>query len=753
MNELRREREDGYYEEQDFRPADGPSLTRTHRQYLHDAGISDEIIAGRGFHSVREHGGDPDAIRRMFRESFGIYVRSPEQFEGILIPLHSTDPADFSPVSYTFRPDVPEVDERGKARKYLLPFRQRPVLDVHPVAKQNRWIANADVPLWITEGIKKGDALTSLGRFVITLSGVWNWKSQGEPLPDWDSVVLRGRSVYIAFDADAAVNHKVAQAMHDLGYFLAHEGANVRYIVCPGDPRDKTGVDDFLAEGGTVEELIAVASAEAPKVKRTTANLPETDVYPLLADEFEDKYVWVGSLGWLRWTGAQWKPCSDEHVREVAARWAKAQWEAAMDAAKHEGTADAIDLAKRWLSYCGKSKIDNVLALAKGVLEVQVDQLDADPDLLNCANGTVDLRTGELLPHNPADLITRTAGAPYEAGATHADWAKALEALPEDVRWWLMVRFGQAITGHVPDDDIMPFLKGSGANGKSTVVNAISRALGDYYLVVSPKALLADVKAHSTDLADFRGVRFAVLEELPERHMDVTRVKQLNGDTHITARHLFKDNMTFFPSHSMFVTTNYVPNVSETDHGTWRRLMLITFPYTFTDDPDPEIPSQKEGDPGLRQRIAADHDGAISKAVLAGLVNGAVQWYQFGMRLPEPPASVAGDTQTWRMQSDSILRFWNERLVADPDSVVPSSDMLRAYNEWAESLGLQKISDKTLADRLGSHQETERNHVTGPKQIRVGRRSVSRYLDYGEVPAKIRGWDGVRLTPLDDSDR
>jgi P4 family phage/plasmid primase-like protien len=750
MNELHREREEGYYEEHDSRPADGPSLTRAHHQYLNDAGVSDEIITGRGYFSIREHGGDPDATRRMLREGFGIYVRQPEQFDGILIPLYSPDNFDFSPVSYMFRPDVPEVDERGKAKKYLLPTRQRPILDIHPVAKRNRWSVDTDVPMWITEGIKKGDTLTSRGLFTITLSGVWNWKSNHEPLPDWDSIVLRGRTVYIAFDADAAVNYQVAQAMHDLGYFLAREGANVWYIVCPGNPKDKTGVDDFLAEGGTVEELIAAASTEAPKVKRTTANLPETDVYPLLADEFEGRYIWVGSLGWLRWTGAQWKPCSDEHVREVAARWVKAQWESAMDDAKREATAEAIDLAKKWMSYNAKNKIDNVLALAKGILEVQVDQLDGDPDLLNCVNGTVDLRTGELLPHNPADLITKMTKTPYEAGATHADWDKALEALPEDVRWWLMVRFGQAITGHVPDDDIMPFLKGSGANGKSTIVNAISRALGDYYLVVSPKALLSDVKAHSTDLADFRGVRFAVLEELPERHLDVTRVKQLNGGTQITARHLFKDNMTFFPSHSMFVTTNYLPNVSETDYGTWRRLMLVTFPYTYVDAPDPEIPSQKQGDPGLRQRIAADRDGAISKAVLAGLVEGAVQWYGYGMALPLPPANVTEDAQTWRMQSDSILRFWNDRLVADPDSVVPSSDMLRAYNEWAESLGLQKVSDKTLADRLGSHQETERNHVAGPKQIRVGRRNVSRYGDFGDVPAKIRGWEGVRLAPLTD---
>jgi len=743
MSDLRRERDESYYAH-NF-DADGARLAREHRDHLRKAGLSDDIIDSRGYLSIGiTPGATPDSFRQNIRSEFGIWIAEPDQMRGILIPLCGT--ADDE--SWTYRPDKPATDHKGKVRKYLQPRGLRPVLDIHPKVKARGVLGDSSVPLWVTEGAKKADALASVGEAVIMLSGVSMWQSNREPLPDWEAVYLKGRDVRIAFDADAVKNKNVARQMRDLGAYLTGQGATVTYVVCPmvgDDP--KSGVDDYLASGGTLDGLLAVATPEAPRIKGASVSLPETDVYPLLAAEFDGRFAWSRGLGWLGWTGERWKPVSDEHVREVAARWVRAQWVQALDDAKAEATTDAIDLAKRWMSYNGKSKIDNVVALARGVLEIDMDQLDAAPYLLNCSNGTVDLRTKTLLPHDPQDYITKTTGVAYVPGATSEDWTTALKALPDEARWWVLRRFGQAITGYEPDDDIIPFLRGGGANGKSTIVNAIKKALGDYYLVVSPKALLADVKAHSTDLADFRGARVAVLEELPERHLDATRVKTLAGGTQITARHMFKDNISFDPTHSLFVLTNHTPGVAETDYGTWRRLALVPFPYTYVDEPDPAIPAQKQGDPGLRQRVKVDEDGSIAQAALATLVEEAHRWHAEEKMLPQPPEEITEATRAWRMEADTILKFWDECLAADPGSAVTSADMLRAFNDWLQDQGMRPVTSKTLSDRLGGHEETTRNQVTGPVQRRLSGASLSVYgYSDGASPDKIRGWFGVRLT-------
>src|SRR6185503_5350611 len=106
-------------------------------------------------------------------------------------------------------------------------------------------------------------------------------------------------------------------------------------------------------------------------------------------------------------------------------------------------------------------------------------------------------------------------------------------------------------------------------------------ACGDYASPASPK-LIAEKGEHSTERADLRGQRLLVAEELTEnRALNVTAIKQITDVTHIKARYIRRDNMSFLASHSLFVTTNYVPIINETDHGTWRRLALLEFPFTF----------------------------------------------------------------------------------------------------------------------------------------------------------------------------
>ena len=178
-----------------------------------------------------------------------------------------------------------------------------------------------------------------------------------------------------------------------------------------------------------------------------------------------------------------------------------------------------------------------------------------------------------------------------------------------------------------------------------------------------------------------------------------------------------------------------------------RRLALVRFPYRFVDEPDPSIPAQRQGDPGLRQRIASATDGAFFEAVLAWLVEGARQWYAAGQLLPALPQQITEDTEAWRMESDTILRFWNEALEADRGAFLPSADLYHVYKNWSSENGMKVMADRTLFGKLAEHQVAESNGVDGPVLARWARLKLSRHEDMRDVElgAAVRGWKGVRL--------
>ena len=222
-----------------------PALLPQHQEQLeHASAIAPDVLAERGYRSVTAS--DPGLA------GFADYQRA----AGILIPLGTPDGSNGR---YQLRRDRERVTtdpETGKQRaaKYEQATGQPHRLDVHP--RNLAALADPSVPLWVTEGVKKGDALTSAGRCTIALGGVWCWRK--ECLPDWDRVALRGRTVLIAFDSDAETNPNVAKARDALAAFLTERGALVRIVHLPPAPDgSKVGADDFLASGGDLVDLVA----------------------------------------------------------------------------------------------------------------------------------------------------------------------------------------------------------------------------------------------------------------------------------------------------------------------------------------------------------------------------------------------------------------------------------------------------------------------------------------------------------------
>jgi hypothetical protein len=206
----------------------------------------------------------------------------------------------------------------------------------------------------------------------------------------------------------------------------------------------------------------------------------------MFADAIEDRYLFINGLGWHYWTGKRWEPCHDKDVREVARQWTIRLHLNSIEAYKDvvaDGRSKAEQQAARqetvqWERYQVKAKLDAITALASGIVTAEAGDCDAHPDLLNCDNGVISLKTGRLRRHDPDLLMTKLAPVNYIPNARHPDWDAALEALPADVRAWYQLRLGQAATGHMTPDDIMLVQHGAGENGKGTVMAGVRKGAG-----------------------------------------------------------------------------------------------------------------------------------------------------------------------------------------------------------------------------------------------------------------------------------
>lgn len=456
-------------------------------------------------------------------------------------------------------------------------------------------------------------------------------------------------------------------------------------------------------------------------------------------------YCWSAGLGWMRWTATHWERSNQQTITETVRQHM-------VESVADELRAPNTDWRKRQelMGLLSKSRLVALVELAKGILQVRDDMFDARPDLLNTPSGVVHLGTGEIRRHDPLLYLTKITIAAYRPGATHPDWAQALEALPEGTREWFQIRAGQAITGHMTPDDVLLLLQGGGENGKSTVLESIARSIGKGYgVLMSDRVLLADPGAHPTELMDLRGARFAMAEELPERgRLNVKRLKDVIGTSTMKARYMKQDTIEWSSTHSVFLSTNYLPTVEETDHGTWRRLVLIAFPYKFVKPGvTPSGPNERRGDPGIRERMK--HGREQHEAVLAWLVEGAKRWYENERVMPPLPDRVEKDTQSWRADCDLVLKYWRDRIEPAPDCHVIARELFADFNAWLQSQEHAKWSDKTFGTRFGGHDETSARRAERRKiKARPGLSrpdSVTTSFNSVPVPAAYWAWLGMRF--------
>ncbi len=246
-------------------------LSPTHTtQLTTESGLTEAVIRDRGYQTI---------TNRLVLAKHG-FGRDQQRTPGLLIPLWGVNGTQRG---WQLRPDTPRETKAGRVRKYELPAGSRMMLDCHPSRQAD--VANPQIPCWVTEGVKKADALTSVGELCLGLMGVWNWRGKNiygglTALPDWEHVALNGRTIYIVFDNDVARKPEVLQALRRLFRWLEFRKAHPRVVWLPVRD-DKLGVDDALVEGLTVADLQAGSTASTPEPPEITI----ADTLTALSDE------------------------------------------------------------------------------------------------------------------------------------------------------------------------------------------------------------------------------------------------------------------------------------------------------------------------------------------------------------------------------------------------------------------------------------------------------------------------------------
>ena len=403
---------------------------------------------------------------------------------------------------------------------------------------------------------------------------------------------------------------------------------------------------------------------------------------------------------WRTWDGRRWALDSGELPRRWMGELAKALLIEAADI--HDPAAQSAQV--RWaLRSQARSVVDNSLSLAQSLAGVGVGQVewDADPWALNCENGTIDLRTGQLREHRRRDLVTRLAPVDFHpTGAAKSDaWEKFLAAAVPDpeVREFLQRAVGYSLTGDTREEKLL-FIHGPAAAGKSTFLETVRAVLGDYATTADFETFIRRPAGGGprNDIARLAGARLVVGIEVQQgAALAEGLVKTLTGGDTVAARFLYGETFEFRPTFKLWLAANDAPRVSAEDTGVWRRILRVPFDHV--------VPPERR-DPGLKPRLLADR-----AAVLAWAVQGCLAWQKTGLN---PPAAVLAATEEYRESQDDFGEFLADCCELVSAGEATPHELKTAFDRWNSERGAKySIGPRTFAERLKARGvEPGRNH-------------------------------------------
>jgi putative DNA primase/helicase len=425
---------------------------------------------------------------------------------------------------------------------------------------------------------------------------------------------------------------------------------------------------------------------------------------------------------WVVYRDGHWQlDHGNVFVTEIAKRVAQRMFQVAVNAPHLDSRQrdELLDWAKRSESAAA---ISNLVRLAAGIPGVVVDHadLDARPELLNVLNGTVDLRTGVLLAHDPEHLLTGMCPVAYDPSATAPLWDHCLRRWQPDElrRAYLQLCAGAGATGYPVEE--FHVHHGGGRNGKGKFFDALLHVLGPY-AITPDRSLLVMTRhePHPTVWAHLYGARLAVGDETTEgARLNEEKVKRLTGGGRLDGRRMREDVWEFEPTHLLVVRTNHLPQLRSADEAMRRRLRVIPWDVTIPD---------AEDDKQLPDKLKAEAAG-----ILAWVVRGATEWLARDRQLPAPPAVVEQTAGLFR-DADPVGWFLGIATVTGDGHQITTRELHEAYLCWR--------TDPNHDEQPRAVSQAELSRYVGDRGYRKGQWRVP-----GQANA-VRGWRGLALNP------
>jgi len=446
---------------------------------------------------------------------------------------------------------------------------------------------------------------------------------------------------------------------------------------------------------------------------------------------------------WLVWDGRRWAIDDKGRVTQMAKRMCRRLYEQATGNSKLE------EWSRKSESQGGLANALKIASSEEGI-PISADELDQGEYLLNCLNGIVDLRTGQLLPHDRELLITKLCNIEYNPRAECPRFLKflhwAMGDNPEaeqttrtvNLVAFLQRAFGYALTADVSEKAVFVFFGSRGNNGKTTLLTCFRKLLGEYSAQISIDTLMTSRlqdAALRADLADLRAARLVITSEVEKEHrLSEGKLKYITaGMGNIKSCRKYENPIEFLATHKLFMDCNHRPEVRGTDDAIWSRLKCIPFDVRMADD-DPDM------DRKLIDKLEAERPG-----ILAWAVRGCIAWRAHG--LGEPPEIREANT-SWREHDDPLKEFIEDCCETGPELWVRSADLSATYVWWCkrehERWPLGRVAFGERITARGFKHSRWRKTANG-KQIRA----VEGVMVKNEIIQQMRA-DGVVFRNMPD---
>jgi putative DNA primase/helicase len=414
-----------------------------------------------------------------------------------------------------------------------------------------------------------------------------------------------------------------------------------------------------------------------------------------------DHLIWLAGGDWYAWDGQRWSwdksLTRNQLIRDFGHSLVR----------RAGGDVDEDErkrLVSRYTSLGTVGGRDRCLNYAKDLFSVTADQLDSDVWALNTLSGLVDLRTGDVRPAEPRDLVTKLASTEWEAGARDETWERVLAEMIESPldRAWIRRWAGYCLTGHTMEKAIL-MMHGLADSGKSTVTSPFQLAMGDYAVVWKPSMLLAK-QENNVDAELFRamGARLIVVPEFPRAgRLDESIMKMMTGTDRVMARALYQASVEYIPQFKLWIHTNHLPGADE--EALMKRMRFF----------------------GMRKALPIERrDDRIKTWLESPGPRAAIMWWAWqgldemtrlgGLGKPESSDSEVAYHQ---LLSDPLRRFMDETLEPARDGVVAWDMICMAYAAWCAGESLKPLGTGLLAHRL-SERGVEKVRYRDPSGIR-----------------------------------